>query len=1422
MKNKKILFTLLLLTVILSINLVSATDIDNNQTADSITQESTMQETNEIQNDIRTDTKEITKKTDATVKESDATVKDVNELKSAIDQAKTSTKNEYTITLDKQFKSENTGYINWNVKNKTLIINGNNQTLNITSISVSSNLILNNLTITNPNREYYSDEIIYNSGHLNINNCILSNMKYDDMDGYYVCIMITNKGYLNIEKSQIINNSMGLISNYGTLEIIKSEIYNNRDWANDLIYNLYHSNITITNSKIENNTNVICNDNSNLKITQSTLNNNRGWTLIDNTKGNVTITQSTFNNNQATWGNGGAIYNFEANLTVKNSTFNNNQAKLGGAIYNRLGNLNIINSTFINNKAEEGNDIYNFTNETKIFLSPLNNNEYRNYITINGSLRQINNQKILSTNKLYLLVNNEKIKLNTTNNGDFSTTIKLNTTGIWTVKAIFEGNYGYLPCNTSTTFNVTKRKTTINANITDSFSEDYIIIKGSLTDKTNTKLGNTKIYINVNNQQYQVLSDENGIFTLNYTSPIKGTNNITVLYKGSKNYEASNATTTFDYDDTKILINSTYYRENITIKALIKIGNKTLKNTNVNLTINNETTTIKTDKNGMINYTCLSKKAGNNTLKITYKNKTWTRNFTTQKRNTILTNTKITETTSGNLIITGTLKDKTGTKLKNANIYVTINGKTEHTLTDNKATYQINHNNTQKEKYDITIQYKGNKNYDPTNLTTTYDINISQSTYSYYTYYIYATLKENKILKNKYVNLTINNETTNKKTNENGFLAHNHYSKKAGTNTLEITYNDIKWIQNFITPKINTTITITKITETTPGKFNITGQLNDIPGRKLNNSKIYITVNGKTKQTLTDNNGIYQSNYTAPKNGTYTITVEFKGNNDYNPSTNKTTIIIPQSTTINIKNYNELVKQINKIQQGTQKEYTINLKPGNYNATANITLESTYGIKYKVIINGNNITLDGQNKYRFMKISDCTLDLRNITLKNYQSVYDEGSDGAINLKSGKLNVINSTFTENKGGAIHSYGNCNIINSTFSYNWGFNGGAIDGKANILNSIFSNNIAAGGYGEWVYGNYGGALSGLFNITDSILVNNRANFGGAIAGSGNITNSILKNNTAGLGGAIFLEYSYLNIVNSNLTNNTAYGGGAIFSYCGEYTIINSQFTNNTASNDMIGDASINDMSYADHMKTSSGGAIYNYRSVLYDSNSIFKSNKAKEGNNIYNENSTYIAAKATEITVQPISQVKADEKATITGKLTDENNNPIKNTNIEITINGKLYGDSQYTNITKINVKTNDKGIYNYTYIPNSGGNYTITVNFPGNQNYKTNKTETTLNVNPIGTKVTVNPITNAKVNQKISITGKLTDENNNPLRLTSVGIIIDNNKIYVKTDENGIYSYAYTPTSVGTKNIKIYYGGYHKYAYSLTTLSLNVKA
>ena len=384
-----------------------------------------------------------------------------------------------------------------------------------------------------------------------------------------------------------------------------------------------------------------------------------------------------------------------------------------------------------------------------------------------------------------------------------------------------------------------------------------------------------------------------------------------------------------------------------------------------------------------------------------------------------------------------------------------------------------------------------------------------------------------------------------------------------------------------------------------------------------------------------------------------------------------------------------------------------------------------------------------------MYLYNTTLELRNITLKNYgYNGFDEDDFAAINLYNGNINVINSILTDNRGTAIkmasssaYSKYTCYIINSTLSNNVGKYVGAISGNSIIINSTLANNIATGEWWEAMYiAGLGGAIGGPSTIINSILINNTADYGGAIYGPCNITDSKLINNKAvfqnlneygftGYGGAIYTYDGSYNIVNSQFTNNSGYDGGAIYSEKSKYSIINSEFTNNNAIN--------------------KGGAIYNKHSVLRDSNSIFKSNNAKEGNNIYNENSTYIPANATKITVQPISQTKVDEKVTITGKLTDVNNNPVKNANIEILINGKLYGDSQYTNITKITAKTNANGVYNCTFIPNSGGSYTITVNFPGDQNYKTNKTETTFNVNPIATVVTVNPVTTVAIGLTLNV-------------------------------------------------------------------------
>ena len=138
------------------------------------------------------------------------------------------------------------------------------------------------------------------------------------------------------------------------------------------------------------------------------------------------------------------------------------------------------------------------------------------------------------------------------------------------------------------------------------------------------------------------------------------------------------------------------------------------------------------------------------------------------------------------------------------------------------------------------------------------------------------------------------------------------------------------------------------------------------------------TDNNRTTDTITQQSSI-ESTLTVQKEMTPTDTKVIT-------KSNKQDVKKESTTQIDVNNYDEMVSQVNNIQQGSEKEFTINLKPGDYNATANMTLKQNNGINYKLIINGNNIELNGQNKHTFMEISQCSLELRDITLSNFETV----------------------------------------------------------------------------------------------------------------------------------------------------------------------------------------------------------------------------------------------------------------------------------------------------------------------------------------------------------------------------------------------------------------------------------------------------
>ena len=316
---------------------------------------------------------------------------------------------------------------------------------------------------------------------------------------------------------------------------------------------------------------------------------------------------------------------------------------------------------------------------------------------------------------------------------------------------------------------------------------------------------------------------------------------------------------------------------------------------------------------------------------------------------------------------------------------------------------------------------------------------------------------------------------------------------------------------------------------------------------------------------------------------------------------NSTKNVKSSSYTKNVKNYGELVNAVNDAKTRTTDEYIINLSGGTYTATANMTWNSTGNCR-TLVINGNNTTLNGNNKYYFMRISkDNTLILNDITIINFRKI---GNAGAI-LNEGTLTITNSTFKNNEaaglgGGAIYNYkSTLTVKNSKFTSNIAsYGGGAIynyESNINITNTTFTDNKI-----EYSYDNYGGAIhnNGNMSIVNSSFLRNNGKYAGAIYNRGilNVNNTNFTNNHANIGGGAIHNTNNLSINKVTLKNNRAeMYGGAIYSSNGTLTINNTTLNNNHALE---------------------GGAIYNTNPrIINIYNSTLENNNASWGGAIYN---------------------------------------------------------------------------------------------------------------------------------------------------------------------------------------------------------------
>ena len=187
-------------------------------------------------------------------------------------------------------------------------------------------------------------------------------------------------------------------------------------------------------------------------------------------------------------------------------------------------------------------------------------------------------------------------------------------------------------------------------------------------------------------------------------------------------------------------------------------------------------------------------------------------------------------------------------------------------------------------------------------------------------------------------------------------------------------------------------------------------------------------------------------------------------------------------------------------------------------------------------------------------------------------------------------------------------------------------------------------------------------------------------------------------------------------------------------------------------------------------------------------------------------------TKLTINKIKTVEFSDKTMITGTYKTNTGKPLKNTLITLNINSKKY-----------KTKTYSSGKYFYKYQTNKVGTNKVTATYPGNSKYKAATTKTTFKVNKKGTRVKLNYIPPTAYSDKVTITGKFTNNKAKALNSATIILKINGKKYTTKTNAQGEFEYKYTANRIGTNYITAYFRGndYYKYNSTKKTFKVNKK-
>ncbi|MEE1117115.1 Ig-like domain repeat protein, partial [Methanosphaera sp.] len=1073
-------------------------------------------------------------------------------------------------------------------------------------------------------------------------------------------------------------------------------------------------------------------------------------TILNNTAGNVTI------DIRVTGEDGNDTMTGTVNITVNGHTI---PVELTGTVNKTVkldiqdSGINYVKVEFtsndnylpsIGNNTETGKELTNITVSKQIATLTVNatpnNVTIGQTVTITGKLTDGMNNTIPDA-YIEITLNGDRYITTTDSNGEYSLTNVTVQKEVVDVVAIYKGNNTVNATSAITNFTVDKIPTitlvSVANNTANNVSIDVIVIDNNGNFVTTGRL--TVTYEGATTS-VPITNQKTNIPLHLYTN---GTFIAKVEYAENDVYMNSTGLDKVSYDidpeNAKIFKNITVIKQNTTITVTtitpVKVGNSTIisgklvdeqsrpipdvtivviidgKEVGSTFTGSDGTFTFEPDDTivGTHNVTC--RYDGNGTFNASE----GTSNFVVEKRDAKISIEKLEDIPVGNdLNIIGKLEDEFGIPIKDTEINVTFDGNTQTVKTDNEGNFNARFPTNNVGTKDVSINFYENENYTETSLEDTVKIipisnvkinidtpvdveagepiNITGN----------VTDGDGNLLAGVPLNVTLNNETYNVTTDENGRFSVPFDNVVTGQNNITVSSKDEKYDteakEKFFVPVLDTKITIDPIDDTLVGDdVVVSGRLLDENGKAVSGADVTVSVDGVNQTVVTDKDGRFNATFPTSSVGTKLVTVEYSGNDKYDGAKEsavfdvyKDTAVISLDEPVDVEAgepvniTGTVVDEKGNPVSGLPVNVTVN------GETREVTTDENgqFNVPFDNVVPGqNNITVSAGND---------TVDVDTVEKEFFVPVLDTNIT---------IDPIDDTLV---GGDVVVSGR--LLDE--------NGKAVSG-ADVT-------VSVDGVNQTVQTDENGKYTATFP-TDSVGTKDVK-----VEYAGNEKYDSAK------------EDAKANVLPNNGTLSLELPTDAVV---GEPTSINGTLINqdgkavpNTPVN-----VTVNGKVYST-TTDENGRFTVPIDNVVAGTNNI-KVSAGNENITVKDVENTFNADKQNSIlTIDPISDAKMGDNVTITGKLTDERGNPISDSVVTITVNGEEF-----------NVTTDSEGKYELPLTNAKNGLNNVSVTFESDI-YKSATNSTNFTLTKIKTIVTVDSIVGT-VGEKITLVAHVTDENGN---------------------------------------------------------------